>query len=100
VHAENYGHAKTLLQAFACGLRGKNTARAPCLCLAIWPIFARRQHVEARTAGCKRALKFTKQDDDNICDLKKSKIVKIKMIIKNKFASALIPRCNVKKIPV
>jgi hypothetical protein len=55
VHAENYGHAKTLLRAFACGLQGKNTARAPCVCLAIWPIFARRQHVEARTAGCKRA---------------------------------------------
>jgi hypothetical protein len=58
VHAENYGHAKTLLRAFACGLRGKNTARAPCVCLAILPIFARRQHVEARTAGCKRAFRY------------------------------------------
>jgi hypothetical protein len=46
VHAENYGHAKTLLRAYACGLRGKNTARAPCVCLAIWQISARRQHVD------------------------------------------------------
>jgi hypothetical protein len=55
VHAENHGHAKTLLRAFACGLRGKNTARAPWVCLAILPFFARRQHVEARTVGCKKA---------------------------------------------
>jgi hypothetical protein len=57
VHAENYGHAKTLLLAFAYGLRGENTTRAPCVFLAIWPIFARRQHVEARTVECKRTLR-------------------------------------------
>jgi hypothetical protein len=35
----------TFRQAFACNLRGKNIAPAPCLCLAIWSIFARRQTV-------------------------------------------------------
>jgi hypothetical protein len=58
VQAENYCHAKTLLRAFACGLRGKNTAGAPCVCLAIWSIVAHRQHIEARTAGCKTGLRL------------------------------------------
>jgi hypothetical protein len=33
--------------------------KTPHMRLAIWPIFARRQHVEARTAGCKTGLMVT-----------------------------------------
>jgi hypothetical protein len=50
MHAEIYGHAKLFcgpLRVVVCGVK------TPHVRLAIWPIFARRQHLEASTAGCK-----------------------------------------------
>ena len=72
MHVENNAHANSFLPALACDLRGKKpwvfrtctyvfrtcVLHVSYVCLAIWLIFDRRQHAEARTAGCKASFNY------------------------------------------